>query len=67
MRDSFSRCLAEKMLIYALGRGLDYRDRCAIDRIVDGLAKDNNRFSRLVIEVVKSDPFRKRAKMGSEK
>ena len=32
-RDDFVRCLTEKMLIYALGRGLEYYDQCAVDRI----------------------------------
>ena len=56
----FARCLAEKMLTYALGRGLQYNDRCAVERIDVALDKDNNKFSRLVREVVKSEPFRKR-------
>ena len=56
----FARCLAEKMLTYALGRGLQYNDRCAVERIDAALDIDNNKFSRLVREVVKSEPFRKR-------
>ena len=44
----FARCLTEKMLTYALGRGLEYYDRCAVDTIVAALARDDYRFSTLV-------------------
>jgi Protein of unknown function (DUF1592)/Protein of unknown function (DUF1588)/Protein of unknown function (DUF1585)/Protein of unknown function (DUF1587)/Protein of unknown function (DUF1595) len=58
-RDSFARCLAEKMLTYALGRGLDRADRRAVDQIVTRLARDGYRFSALILAVVESDPFLK--------
>ena len=57
---NFARCLTEKMLTYALGRGLENYDRPTVDRIVRGLADDDYRFSRLIIEIVKSKPFRMR-------
>jgi hypothetical protein len=57
-RELFARCLTEKMLIYALGRGLEYYDRPTVDRIVAALAANEDRFSTLVIEIAKSDPFR---------
>ena len=50
--------LAEKMLVYALGRGLTFYDRCAIDKIVDSVVEQDYRFSVLVTEIVKSEPFR---------
>jgi hypothetical protein len=59
-KELFSRCLAEKMLTYALGRGVEYYDRPTIDRICTALARDDYRFSTLVREIVKSDPFRLR-------
>ena len=59
-KDQFVRCLAEKLLIYALGRGLEYYDEPAIDKIEASTAADDYRFSRLVVEIVKSDPFRMR-------
>jgi hypothetical protein len=58
--DLFARCLAEKMLIYALGRGLEYYDRPTVERIVQAVAANDYKFSALVIEIVKSDPFRLR-------
>nr|MCU0980347.1 DUF1592 domain-containing protein [Pirellulaceae bacterium] len=59
-KDLFARCLGEKMLIYALGRGLEHHDQPAVDRIVAGLQSDNYRFSTLVREIARSDPFQKR-------
>jgi hypothetical protein len=59
-KDLFVRCLIEKMMTYALGRGIESYDEPAIQRIQAALAKDNYRFSRLVIEIAKSDPFRLR-------
>jgi hypothetical protein len=65
-RESFVRCLAEKMLTYALGRGLEYYDRCAVDDIVKALAENDYKFSTLILEIVKSDPFQKRRGKGSD-
>ena len=62
----FSRCLAEKMLTYALGRGLEYYDKCAVDKIVEGLARSEFRFSSLILGVVDAEPFRKRRGGGTE-
>jgi hypothetical protein len=64
-REQFLQCLAQKMLIYAVGRGLEYYDQCAIDSILNELEQDDYRFSRLVLEVVKSDPFQKQGKKRS--
>ena len=58
--DRFRRCLAEKLLTYALGRGLEYYDKCAVDKIVAAMAERGDRFSTLVWEIVRSDPFTKR-------
>jgi hypothetical protein len=66
-KDQFTRCLSEKMLIYALGRGLEYYDDRALDRIQAELPKGGYRFSTLVTAIVKSDPFRlRRGKAQSE-
>ena len=59
-RTEFIRCLTEKMLTYALGRGLEYYDRCATDQIAKELAKKNYRFSQLITAIVKSTPFQMR-------
>ena len=52
--------LAEKMLTYALGRGLEWYDRRPVDTIVAGTAKGEFKFSALVTEIVRSEPFRMR-------
>jgi hypothetical protein len=59
-KEKFARCLAEKMLTYALGRGLETYDRAAVDGIVSSLEKNDYRFSALVFAVVESDPFQQR-------
>ncbi|HWA08397.1 MAG TPA: DUF1592 domain-containing protein [Opitutaceae bacterium] len=59
-RAEFLHCLAEKMLTYALGRGVEYYDRPALDSIVKGLEADQFKFSGLVLETVKSFPFEMR-------
>ncbi len=59
-KDLFIRCITEKMFTYALGRGLEYYDRCAVDHITDALAKNDYKFSTLISEIVKSDAFQMR-------
>jgi Protein of unknown function (DUF1592)/Protein of unknown function (DUF1588)/Protein of unknown function (DUF1587)/Protein of unknown function (DUF1585)/Protein of unknown function (DUF1595)/Ca-dependent carbohydrate-binding module xylan-binding len=59
-KDLFARCLSEKMLTYAMGRGVEPYDRRAVDRITEALRKDDYRFSTLLLEIVKSDPFQMR-------
>jgi len=56
----FVGTLAEKLLTYALGRGLDYRDMPAVRRIVSTAARDNYRFSALILGVARSTPFQMR-------
>jgi hypothetical protein len=56
-QDEFLHCLADKMLTYALGRGTEYYDRPAVDKIVAGLHQNDLKFSALVMEVVHSLPF----------
>jgi hypothetical protein len=56
-RNAFIRCLAEKMLTYALGRGLKTADRGWVDVILAKVARHDYRFSALIVAVVESDPF----------
>ncbi|WP_253154652.1 DUF1592 domain-containing protein [Stieleria tagensis] len=53
------RCITEKMLTYALGRGVEYSDQQAIDLIVDSLEQNGGRFSILLQGIVQSAPFQK--------
>jgi hypothetical protein len=59
-KEEFTRCLTEKLLIYALGRGLEYYDRPTVERIVKALSAGNYKFSVLINQIVQSDAFRKR-------
>ncbi|HEY7335432.1 MAG TPA: DUF1592 domain-containing protein [Bryobacteraceae bacterium] len=54
----FVTTVAKKLLTYALGRGLDYRDMPEVRAIVRNAAQDNYRFSSLILGVVHSTPFR---------
>ena len=56
-KKEFCRCLTNKMLTYALGRGLDSHDRCAVNTILEQLAEDGYRFSSLISGIVLSEPF----------
>ena len=62
--DRFCRSLSRKMLVYALGRGLEFNDRCAVDRIVAAGRSKGYRFQALLIAVTQSDPFRMRRTEG---
>ncbi len=57
---SFARCLTEKLLTYALGRGLEPYDRPVVEAIVRKLASDNYCFQTLFLEIVNSLPFQHR-------
>lgn len=58
-REDFYRCVTEKLLTYALGRGLEYYDVESVDRIVAGLERDDGRFSTLLLGVIDSAPFQR--------
>jgi mono/diheme cytochrome c family protein len=59
--DKFRRCLAEKLLTYALGRGVEPADHCSVDQICKTTAERGDTFSELVLAVVNSDPFQMRS------
>jgi hypothetical protein len=63
-RTDFYRCLTEKLLTYALGRGLEYYDVDSVDRIVERLDQQNGRFSALLLGVIESAPFQMRRSSG---
>jgi hypothetical protein len=61
----FARHFTDKLLTFALGRGLERSDRAAVDQIVARLAEDNYRFVTLVNQIVNSRPFRMRSTGGA--
>ncbi len=61
----FARLFAEKLLTYALGRGLEFYDRCTVDKIMIALEQNDYRFSALLDEIVTSEPFMMRRGEGT--
>jgi hypothetical protein len=59
-RKAFADCLAEKMMTYALGRGLDRSDRKIVKSISQRMAAEDYKFSSLVLGIVQSRPFQTR-------
>jgi hypothetical protein len=60
--DVFVLTMTEKLLTYALGRGLDHHDMPVVRAIIRDSARQNFRFSSLVLGIVGSDPFQMRTK-----
>lgn len=58
------RCLTEKMMTYALGRGIEYTDAPTIDLIVDRVEADGGSMRTLIREIIKSKPFQYRRGAG---
>jgi hypothetical protein len=59
-RDDFYRCVTEKLLTYAIGRGLEYYDTVTTDHIVTALKADNGAMRSVIYGIVESAPFQKR-------
>ena len=62
--DVFAGTVAEKLLIYALGRGLEPADMPVVRSIVRNAAKDDYRLSAIILGVVDSLPFQMRTKLA---
>ena len=65
-KEEFIRNLTEKMLAYALGRGLENADWFTVRQITQSVAQDGDRAQRLILEVARSYPFRYRRQAGGE-
>lgn len=59
-RAAFAEGVTEKLLTYALGRGLERYDKPTVRKITNQLAAEDYRFSALVLEIIKSFPFQMR-------
>ncbi len=59
-KTDFCRCLAEKMLTYALGRGVEYYDAPAVEAILKRMDQREGQLKQLVLGIVHSAPFQKR-------
>jgi hypothetical protein len=58
--DQFVRVFTAKLMTYALGRGLEYYDMPTVRGIVDASARDDHKFSAVILGIVESVPFRER-------
>ena len=65
-RNEYADQVTRAMLTYALGRGLEHYDQCAVQRIVGVLEQDNYRFQTLVREIILSTPFQMRRGDGGK-
>jgi hypothetical protein len=61
--DQFARVSVEKLLTYALGRGVEYQDMPLVRSIARDAGREGSRFSALVLGVVKSPPFQMNTKV----
>jgi hypothetical protein len=59
-RDDFYRCLSEKLLTYATGRGTEYFDAVTIHQLVERLKANGGLLKESVVGVIESAPFQKR-------
>jgi mono/diheme cytochrome c family protein len=64
--EQFVGTVTEKLLTYALGRGVDYYDMPALRSIIRESAKNNYKFSAVVLNIVKSVPFEMKIKKLQE-
>ncbi len=62
--EQFVRTMTEKLLTYALGRGLEYYDMPVVRAIAKDAAAHNEKFSSLVMGIVKSAPFQMKKAQG---
>jgi hypothetical protein len=65
--DVFVQTMTEKLLTYGTGRTLKYYDMPVVRSITRDAAKNDNRFSSLILGIVKSDPFQKRVRAGDNR
>jgi len=65
-RMDFYRCVTEKLFVYAMGRGLEYYDDAAVERIAEELDRHGGRFSVLLEGVVNSAAFQRRSRPQAE-
>jgi hypothetical protein len=61
--EMFARTITEKLMTYGLGRGMESNDMPIVRMIADDVAKQNYRFSAVVLEIAKSVPFQMKKAM----
>ncbi|MBL8291474.1 MAG: DUF1592 domain-containing protein [Bryobacterales bacterium] len=64
--DAFTRCLTEKLMTFALGRGIESSDKPVLRAISKDAASQGYRFSSIILGIVNSPPFRMRSGEGAK-
>lgn len=59
-KEQFFRNFCEQLLTYALGRGLEYYDKCTVDRLIEVLHREEYKMGSLIEAIVLSEPFTQR-------
>jgi hypothetical protein len=62
--DVFVRTMTEKLMTYGVGRGLKYYDMPAVRSIARDAARNDDRYSSLILGIVKSEPFQMKVKQA---
>jgi len=65
-REEFVTNVTEKLMTYALGRGVEYEDMPVIRSITRQAHNDNDRFMAILMGIIKSDPFQMRVKQAAD-
>ena len=65
--DQFAQVVAEKLLTYAIGRGLEYEDMPLLRSVTRAAADDNYRFSSMLMQVIDSPAFTMNMTTGGER
>ncbi len=65
--EDFYRCLAQKMLTFAIGRGMEYNDEHTLDKLVSDLVNNQGKFRTLIHGIVHSDAFQRQRSPHSER
>jgi hypothetical protein len=59
-KEEFLNCFTEKLLTYALGRGIEYYDKCTVEKIVAEMPANEYKFHSIIRGIIESVPFQKR-------
>jgi hypothetical protein len=65
-KNQFAKAMTEKLLTYAIGRGVESTDRCNVGGMAEAVSDKGYRFSAVVEQIVLSEPFRKRRTASSD-
>lgn len=65
-KNDFYRCLAEKMLTYAIGRSVEYYDTPSVQKLVDAMRANGGSMQSLLFAIIESAPFQKRRGDGEK-